>query len=1315
MFTQTNVRIVVGVILCALVCGTTVTPEVIRGRIFEVDCNWKSESAEGGLVTLHVIAGIMNPHLQCDEYGLIIRNIDNLVYDGPDSVNTPVNKNGKAEFDIMVQIPPNDTSGFDFIITACGLRQPDRAYWVTKDDSIHFYRGNPRLFSDFGRWDEKPGIDSSQLMERREAQRRGAHSILLDSTGAIIAEWYDNEGPDSATARFLEERSRRMDSVEQARKEDARRRKAWQDSVYHDTTIIWMRGDSGGVPVKLPPGMTRKEYLRWYDMREMEKTPLTGQTSQMYRIGDKLYQRYEGERFFHLEEGISDRREWLRQRAENRKKAREEGYGIYRIELRTREDYDLAFEKIKFLTYMDNPGMYRAVLSDEQVQMLRDASIEVTTPVKDNNIGTKDSKSAPGSNESSPDEINYHMAPQKGRETIFFDDFEGDFFDYTWDVYDEDPSYGSDYWGIVDCQSCGTGERSAWCAGVGDMEDCHMYDYGMDSWMESMDPISTAGYTDIEFSYNIWYDMISNWLGEDECMVWYYDEDLDLLYLLHEYFYTSNMWEYRSHQLALEDSSEFRIIVDFLRVTDSGQGEGVYLDNMRVTGQAPSFPNLTYYTPPGWSDAIVVSPDQYCNTTPANLYVDETMYINWAIVNNGQATTGDSYFTILCVDRDTIGYYPYPPLDAGVIDSFYFNEPYDFSEGYHTVKIIIDGLGYITESNESDNQYQKTFQFITPRPNLTFYTPYEWDTSVIISHGPAVFHSADMFYSGEPAYLHWAMVNNGVTPSSESSTCLYIDDMASLYMCWNVPGLQIGQPYQKTAQQVNLAPGWHQLILRIDDGGAVDESNETDNLYVDQWRLWTDAAVLASGIAEYQKPMVYGVECIPIKGCRVELWEYDLPEETPRIKLAETYTNDSGYFEFPTVSNVDDDGTTLDIAALVYAVNDTVIATADTLGTVPFKFSTRVAQDIASGIYEWDYDLFYGFYERAIAPLAQSGYFYLHEILQNQYSRWQSMCIAEPIGITKATLDTFVHTHYNHDNNVIIVAADDSPAEQHPDTYDRDVIEHEFAHRIQHSYDFFDSGGGIHAYSITTDERTGASEGFANWWAVENNGYPELLNFYNNLADTDWCNLENGMFGNWGVTGYDTAGSANALGDRSEVAVAGMFWDLIDDTPGEDFSGAGDDWLLIYLPHHPDGIGDNIVVSREVVLQTILDKVPPAWYPKTMGDFWDLWFWDPSNGYRNEMIDLWYEHGVDKTDFYICGDANGDGVVDIGDPVYMICWIFKECSLDPPIPIEESDANCDGVFNIGDSVYMINFIFKGGPPPCDNCPRKNIVPAPMAK
>jgi len=62
------------------------------------------------------------------------------------------------------------------------------------------------------------------------------------------------------------------------------------------------------------------------------------------------------------------------------------------------------------------------------------------------------------------------------------------------------------------------------------------------------------------------------------------------------------------------------------------------------------------------------------------------------------------------------------------------------------------------------------------------------------------------------------------------------------------------------------------------------------------------------------------------------------------------------------------------------------------------------------------------------------------------------------------------------------------------------------------------------------------------------------------------------------------------------------------------------------------------------------------------------------------------------------GDCNGDCLVNIGDPVYLIEYIFKGGP--PPVPFESGDVDCDGLVNIGDAVYLINYIFKGGPPPC---------------
>ena len=61
------------------------------------------------------------------------------------------------------------------------------------------------------------------------------------------------------------------------------------------------------------------------------------------------------------------------------------------------------------------------------------------------------------------------------------------------------------------------------------------------------------------------------------------------------------------------------------------------------------------------------------------------------------------------------------------------------------------------------------------------------------------------------------------------------------------------------------------------------------------------------------------------------------------------------------------------------------------------------------------------------------------------------------------------------------------------------------------------------------------------------------------------------------------------------------------------------------------------------------------------------------------------------------GDANADGIINVGDIVYLVTYLYKGGP--SPIPPEAGDANCDGVVNVGDIVYLVSYLYKGGPPP----------------
>lgn len=63
----------------------------------------------------------------------------------------------------------------------------------------------------------------------------------------------------------------------------------------------------------------------------------------------------------------------------------------------------------------------------------------------------------------------------------------------------------------------------------------------------------------------------------------------------------------------------------------------------------------------------------------------------------------------------------------------------------------------------------------------------------------------------------------------------------------------------------------------------------------------------------------------------------------------------------------------------------------------------------------------------------------------------------------------------------------------------------------------------------------------------------------------------------------------------------------------------------------------------------------------------------------------------------ICGDVNRNGVLELGDVVYLINYTFRGGPA--PNPLWSGDTDSDIAIDPDDVVYLINYIFKGGPKP----------------
>jgi hypothetical protein len=85
------------------------------------------------------------------------------------------------------------------------------------------------------------------------------------------------------------------------------------------------------------------------------------------------------------------------------------------------------------------------------------------------------------------------------------------------------------------------------------------------------------------------------------------------------------------------------------------------------------------------------------------------------------------------------------------------------------------------------------------------------------------------------------------------------------------------------------------------------------------------------------------------------------------------------------------------------------------------------------------------------------------------------------------------------------------------------------------------------------------------------------------------------------------------------------------------------------------------------------------------------------NGSSNYGDAYWDDLLVSRERYYLLGDANGDGVINVTDVVYLINYLF--IGGPAPNPLAAGDANCDGVVNASDVVYLINYLFISGPPP----------------
>lgn len=145
------------------------------------------------------------------------------------------------------------------------------------------------------------------------------------------------------------------------------------------------------------------------------------------------------------------------------------------------------------------------------------------------------------------------------------------------------------------------------------------------------------------------------------------------------------------------------------------------------------------------------------------------------------------------------------------------------------------------------------------------------------------------------------------------------------------------------------------------------------------------------------------------------------------------------------------------------------------------------------------------------------------------------------------------------------------------------------------------------------------------------------------------------------------------------------------------FCTEGDFFLAVeYSSGDPGSIPCVMMTDQLYDTCTQFNYQDTSWYE--WSDFWS----SPPPGYLMlRASGICNSSACPGTTVYLCGDCNEDSVIDVGDVVCEINYLYR--GYPPPYRECMLDANCDGVANVGDVVHLLNYLYRGDDPPCQQC------------
>lgn len=367
----------------------------------------------------------------------------------------------------------------------------------------------------------------------------------------------------------------------------------------------------------------------------------------------------------------------------------------------------------------------------------------------------------------------------------------------------------------------------------------------------------------------------------------------------------------------------------------------------------PAKPDLTPYQPSGWDDKIVISTNTGDRDDDSPIFSDENIYIDWAVINDGNGPTTSDYLTSLYLDGNFVA--SWNNTAPQNVNNYKFVSDYNLGSlaaGSHTIEIRADYTNVINEVNDSseDNNYSRSFT-VYDRPDLIV----ESVTDTLISYdvGDKIQARATIKnvggYTANASDLKYYLG----TADGSNKTYRYIEQGSIGSLAANATAEDIiNFPYWTIP--IDVATGEYRIWVQADSSNDVYEgaTGGNNNWGSSEKFVITVEPFIIEGQVTYREE---GQTVNNAAYVHVEVYEKEAGID---YKIAEGSTNSLGRFSFThdingnllTLADVElGESGTRDIYFKVYPKNeavDVVIPTAVPGVTQNYEYESSVSYDV---------------------------------------------------------------------------------------------------------------------------------------------------------------------------------------------------------------------------------------------------------------------------------------------------------------------------------------------------------------------------------